>query len=55
MILIPAYNEGGAIRRVVTEVQSLLPQTPILVLDDCSTDNTRTEALAAGAGVISVP
>lgn len=55
MILIPAYNEGGAIRRVVTEVQSLLPQTPILVLDDCSTDDTRTEALAAGADVISVP
>lgn len=55
MILIPAYNEGGAIRRVVTEVQSLLPQTPVLVLDDCSTDDTRTEALAAGAAVISVP
>jgi glycosyltransferase involved in cell wall biosynthesis len=55
MILIPAYNEGGAIRRVVTEVRALLPQIPVLVIDDCSTDDTRTEALTAGAGVISVP
>ena len=55
MILIPAYNEGGAIRHVVTEVRTQLPQIPVLVLDDCSTDDTRTEALAAGAGVISVP
>ena len=28
---------------------------PILVVDDCSIDSTRTTALAAGADVISVP
>lgn len=55
MILIPALNEGGAIRRVVKEVQAVLPGVPVLVVDDCSADNTRTEAIAAGADCISVP
>ncbi len=55
MILIPAYNEGGAIRRVVTEARSKVPGVPILVIDDCSMDDTRTEAIIAGADVISVP
>jgi glycosyltransferase involved in cell wall biosynthesis len=55
MILIPAYNEGGSIARVVAEVHALLPGVPVMVLDDCSADDTRTEALRSDAGVISVP
>lgn len=55
MILIPAYNEGGSIRRVVNEARKLVPGVPILVIDDCSMDDTRTEAMTAGADVISVP
>lgn len=55
MILIPAFNEGGSIRQVVQEINSHHPELPVLVLDDCSADSTRTEAVIAGADVLSVP
>jgi glycosyltransferase involved in cell wall biosynthesis len=55
MILIPAYNEEGAVASVIHEVRSLHPDLPILVVDDCSADGTRSVALEAGADVISVP
>ncbi len=55
MILIPAFNEEGAIANVVKEVHSVLPGVPVLVVDDCSPDGTRIEAINAGADVISVP
>jgi glycosyltransferase involved in cell wall biosynthesis len=55
MIIIPAFNEEGAVGDVVNEVKSIMPGVPIVVLDDCSTDSTRYVARAAGAEVLSVP
>jgi len=55
MILIPAFNEEGAIATVIGELRQRHPELPILVVDDCSADGTRTVALEAGADVISVP
>lgn len=55
MILIPAFNEEGAIATVIGELRELHPELPILVVDDCSADGTRTVALEAGADVITVP
>lgn len=55
MILVPAYNEGQCIANVVEEIRGVMPETPVLVLDDASTDNTRTEAERARAHVLSVP
>ena len=55
MILIPAFNEEGAIATVIGELRQRHPELPILVVDDCSADGTRTVALGAGADVISVP
>lgn len=55
LILIPAYNEAGAIETVVSEVRSVLPQVPILVTDDASTDGTGAAARRAGADVLSLP
>lgn len=55
LILIPALNEEGAIGHVVREVQEVLPGTPVLVVDDCSTDGTVAAAQAAGARVLSLP
>ena len=55
MILIPAFNEEGAVGTVIGEVRALPPELPILVVDDCSADGTRTVALEAGADVITVP
>jgi glycosyltransferase involved in cell wall biosynthesis len=55
LILIPAFNEEGAVGGVVREVRSAVPGTSILVVDDCSVDGTRTEARSAGAQVLALP
>ncbi|HTS75997.1 MAG TPA: glycosyltransferase family 2 protein [Bryobacteraceae bacterium] len=55
LILIPAYNEEGAVASVVREVRQVVPGTPILVVDDCSTDATPHVAREAGARVLPLP
>lgn len=55
LILIPAYNEEGAVGSVVQEVCAVLPGTPVLVVDDCSKDATVHAARKAGARVLSLP
>ena len=55
LILIPAYNEEGAVGSVVEEVRAVMPGVPVLVVDDCSLDGTRPTAVLAGAAVLSLP
>jgi len=55
LILIPAFNEAGAIANVIREVREVLPNAPILVVDDCSKDGTVTQAGWAGADVLKLP
>jgi len=55
LIIVPAYNEEGAIGEVVREAREALPGTPVLVIDDCSADGTITAASAAGARVLALP
>ncbi|HEY1755158.1 MAG TPA: glycosyltransferase family 2 protein [Bryobacteraceae bacterium] len=55
LILIPAYNEEGAIGGVVTEVRAVMPGVPVLVVDDCSADATTFLARNAGARVLALP
>ena len=55
LVLIPAFNEEGAVGGVVAEVRSAMPGTPILVVDDCSRDATRSQAHGAGAQVLALP
>ncbi len=55
VVLIPAYNESAAIGRVVQEARAVCPALPILVLDDCSTDDTANLAQRAGAEVVRLP
>ena len=51
--IIPCFNEAGAIRRIVRD--TLEHVGTVLVVDDCSTDNTAAEAEAAGAIVLRHP
>ncbi len=55
MILVPAFNEEGAVGQVVREVRQAVPGTPILVVDDCSLDSTVSRARDAGARVLPLP
>jgi len=55
LILIPAFNEEGAIAGVVEAVKDVMPGVPVLVVDDCSRDATVTLARGAGAQVLTLP
>jgi glycosyltransferase involved in cell wall biosynthesis len=55
MILIPAFNEEGAVADVIREVNEVMPQVPVLVADDASRDNTYSRAKSAGADVLRLP
>lgn len=55
VVIVPAFNEEGAIARVVHEIHEHVPGVPVLVIDDASTDSTAALARLAGAGVLSVP
>ena len=52
-IVIPAYNEGEVLRTVVTGVTASYKN--VVVVDDCSTDNTGAAASAGGAIVLRHP
>lgn len=48
-VLIPCYNEGLTIRKVVQDWKKALPGATVYVYDNNSQDNTVEEAAAAGA------
>lgn len=52
-IVIPAYNEGEVLRNVVAGVTASYKN--VVVVDDCSTDNTSAAACAGGAIVLRHP
>lgn len=51
LVLIPAHNEAATVGAIVTEVRRLWDH-PVVVIDDCSTDDTALVARAAGAIVL---
>src|SRR3989338_3998655 len=55
LIMIPAYNEGRIIKRLITDINKKYPDFTILVINDGSKDNTASEASEAGATVVSLP
>lgn len=55
LILIPALNEQESIAQVVREAREVLPDFDVLVVDDCSGDDTSNRARAAGARVLRLP
>jgi len=55
LVIVPALNEELAIGEVVRDIHRHLPDTPVLVIDDCSTDGTIAAAQAAGAEVLPLP
>ena len=52
LCILPAFNEEGKIGNVIKKVQAIGCVDEIIVADDCSTDNTKSEAEALGATVL---
>ena len=50
--VVPAWNEEGAIGRVVDEIKAFDPAATVVVVDDASTDATADVAEARGATVL---
>src|SRR6202050_2927946 len=50
-ILVPCYNEEGAIAKVVADFRAALPDAALYVYDNNSTDGTVAAAEKAGAAV----
>ncbi len=55
LVIIPAFNESGAIAMTVREVLSSDVPLTALVVDDGSSDDTALRAQAAGALVVRLP
>ena len=55
MVIIPAYNEEGSVGEVVRSVRQVLPETPVMVIDDGSVDSTPQVARQAGAELLRLP
>ena len=55
LVIVPAFNEQGAIAGVVSSVRRHMPGTPVLVIDDYSRDGTIPAARAAGAELLCLP
>lgn len=55
LIIIPAYNEEENIAQVVTELRSDMPEADILVVNDCSRDNTLKVLEQLEVNVITTP
>lgn len=55
LIIIPAYNEQSNIEYVIKEIHEKCGDVDYLVVDDCSSDQTRKKLDAIHASYISVP
>ena len=55
LVIVPALNEEAAIARVVSEIRENVPGTPVLVIDDSSSDGTVQAARDAGADILPMP
>ena len=53
--IVPAWNESGAIGRVVDEIREFDSAIDVVVVDDASSDDTAKVAESHGATVLSLP
>ncbi len=55
LVIVPAFNEEGSIRKVIGGVKEHFPQADIIVVNDGSTDCTSDRARAGMATVLDLP
>jgi len=55
VVIMPAHNEEKNIAAVIAELRASAPGLDLVVINDCSTDNTASVAEGAGATVVTLP
>lgn len=55
LIIVPAYNEAQILPDVISNLKSNGPDWDILIVNDCSTDETEKVAKSLGVYVITLP
>ncbi len=55
LVIIPAYNEQGNIMNTISDIRTHAPQVDFVVINDCSTDQTKTILQEAGIPVVNLP
>lgn len=54
LVLVPAFNEGASVRKLVQRLRRALPGFDVLVIDDGSTDDT-VRQVPQGTAVVTLP
>ena len=55
LIIIPAYNEQGNILNTLKDIQFSVPDMDYIVINDCSTDETKKVLAKANANFLDLP
>ncbi len=55
LVIIPAYNESASIEKTVREIQNKAKGFDYVVINDCSTDNTKKICEENGFNVVNLP
>lgn len=55
LVIIPAYNESASIEKTVYEIQKKAQEFDYVVINDCSTDNTKQICEEQGFNVVNLP
>jgi glycosyltransferase involved in cell wall biosynthesis len=54
LVLVPAFNEGASVRKLVMRLRRALPGFDVLVIDDGSTDDT-VRQVPQGTAIVTLP
>ena len=55
LIIIPAYNESANIKATINDIKSKAPDFDYVIINDCSTDNTREICEQEGFNIVNLP
>lgn len=55
LIIIPAYNESANIEKTVRAIKEKSPEFDYVIINDCSTDNTRIICEENGFNIVNLP
>lgn len=55
LVIIPAYNESASIEKTVREIQNKAKDFDYVIINDCSTDNTKQICEEHGFNVVNLP